>query len=138
MKNSNDVENNDLSNCELMKMYLTGLGGFEKNYQTAIDYLFKSLNEGSEQCKNDYYEIVTLQKEYGKSLEERICIIEEKGGIPVEYELIEKILGERDVDWFLKKQSVSNADGAWIDRMDIEISNGEKVSYYFDISRSFG
>ena len=138
MKNSNDVENNDLSNCELMKMYLTGLGGFEKNYQTAIDYLFKSLNEGSEQCKNDYYEMVTLQKEYGKSLEERIYIIEEKGGIPVEYELIEKILGERDVDWFLEKQSVSNSDGAWIDRMDIEISNGEKVSYYFDISRSFG
>ena len=129
---------NNHSNCELMKLHLLGLDGFEKNYQTAIDYLFKSLDEGYEECKNDYYEAITLKKEYGKSFEERIYIIEEKGGIPVEYELVEKLLGERDLDWFLKKQSVGNTGGAWIDRLEIETSNGDEVSYYFDISRSFG
>jgi len=138
LNNNNDVKNNDLSSCEFMKMYLTGQGGYEKNYQTAIDYLFKSLDDGSEQCKNDYYEIITLQKKYGKSFEERIYIIEEKGGIPIEYELMEKILGGRDVDFIVEKQSVSNKNGAWIDKIDIEMSNGEQVSYYFDITRSFG
>ncbi len=137
LNNSNDAKNNDFSNCELMKMHFTGQRDYEKNYQTAIDYLFKSLDEAFEQCKNDYYEIITLKKEYGKSFEERIYIIEEKGGIPVEYELMEKILGERDVDFIVEKQSVSYKDGYWIDKIDIEISNGEKVSYYFDITRSF-
>ena len=43
---------NDLLSCELMKRHLIGTDKFEKNYQIAIEYLLKALDEGSVQCKD--------------------------------------------------------------------------------------
>ena len=80
------------------------------------------------------------KKEFGKSFEERFFILEEKSkiGIPIEYDLLSKIYGEKDVDYFVEKQEVKHIDESWADIMHIELLNGEKVLYYFDITRCFG
>ncbi len=124
------------SDCELMKLYLIGFG-VRKNYMRAIEYLMRSIEGGNEKCANEYYQLVILMNEYGNSLEEPIFILEEVGGVQVEYELLSHLLGQKNRDWSLKKQTLLDENGAQVDKLDIELVSGEDVTYYFDISRTF-
>jgi len=121
-------------NCSLMKSYLLGTEGFEKDYKTAISYLIKSIEAG--ECPL-YYEIITSQG-LGQNIEEPIYILEEKNGVQVEYTLIEAMQGQQGIDWFVVSQKIQNIDGRYIDQINIETVKGNTISYYFDITRSFG
>ena len=121
-------------NCSLMKSYLLGTEGFEKDYKIAISYLIKALEAG--ECPL-YYEIVTSQG-FGRNIEEPIYIIEEKNGVPVEYKLIEVMQGQQGIEWFVEGQTIQKKESRYIDTINIITTRGDKISYYFDITRSFG
>lgn len=126
------------SSCELMKLHLVGFG-VEKSHKIAIGYLLRAIEDGSVKCKDEYYRAIIGLKEFGTSLENRILIVEEEAEyVRIEYELLHNILGERNKHWSLKQQSLIDQNGIKVDKLDIELLSGEEVTYYFDISRSFG
>ena len=59
-------------------------------------------------------------------------------GIDAEYYFLEKIFGQPDVDWKLKRQSVLHKNGKDYDRMEIELKDGSKKDVFFDITEFFG
>lgn len=58
--------------------------------------------------------------------------------VDAEYAYLAKRFGRRGTDWKLLLQSLLDSDGKQIDKMDIELSSGECLTIYFDISRCFG
>lgn len=59
-------------------------------------------------------------------------------GIDAEYYFLEKIFGQPNVDWKLKRQSVIHEKGKIYDRMDLELKDGSKKTVFFDITEFFG
>ena len=59
-------------------------------------------------------------------------------GIDAEYYYLMKKIGQPQVDWKLKRQSVLREKGKVYDRMEIELKEGGKKSVFFDITEFFG
>ncbi|MFZ2098344.1 MAG: hypothetical protein WAV05_17065 [Anaerolineales bacterium] len=76
----------------------------------------------------------------GSSFESAIVInsTTHSKGVHSEYEYISHIFGQRNVDWTFERQSLMDKFDKKYDVLDIRLSNGEKKSIYFDISRFFG
>lgn len=59
-------------------------------------------------------------------------------GISAEYNYLNWMFGERNVDWKLNRQYLLNEKGKVFDKMDIELADGTTLNIYFDISEFFG
>ena len=59
-------------------------------------------------------------------------------GIMAEYKFIENQYGVRNVDWKLFIQSLITGNGKNYDLLTIELKDGTKKSFYFDITDFFG
>ena len=59
-------------------------------------------------------------------------------GIMAEYKFIENQYGVRNVDWKLFIQSLITGNGKNYDLLTIEIKDGTRKSFYFDITDFFG
>jgi hypothetical protein len=75
----------------------------------------------------------------GASLETAIIIGAKStaAGISAEYDYIIGKHGPANVGWKLISQRLRESAGSHYDIMNIELNNGEKRSYYFDITRFF-
>ena len=58
--------------------------------------------------------------------------------VQAEYTYLSQKFGTRGVDWKMLQQSLIESNGRMMDKMDIELSNGSKVTLYFDITEYFG
>ena len=58
-------------------------------------------------------------------------------GIMAEYKYIEKQYGDRNVDWKLFMQSLITGNGKSYDLLTIEMKDGTKKSFFFDITDFF-
>ena len=59
-------------------------------------------------------------------------------GIMAEYEYLENRYGVRDVDWKLFMQSLITGNRKSYDLLTIELKDGSRKSFYFDITGFFG
>ncbi|MEJ2727369.1 MAG: hypothetical protein P8185_02470 [Deltaproteobacteria bacterium] len=59
-------------------------------------------------------------------------------GIMAEYKYLEDQYGVQDVDWKLCMQSLVTGNGKSYDLLTIEIKDGTRKSFYFDITDFFG
>lgn len=82
----------------------------------------------------------TIRESDGLSMETAIVIeaANESEGVKAEYEYLDKKLGRRGADWNLDQQSLQSNGGKYYDKMEITLSSGDKVVYYFDITGFFG
>lgn len=80
-------------------------------------------------------------KGLGNSFDDPIIIEGVKNnfeGISAEYQYLNKVLGIRNKDWRLVKQSLVMKENKAFDVLEIELANGERKTYYFDITNFFG
>jgi len=63
---------------------------------------------------------------------------DEMVGVAMEYAWLERALGRRGPDWDLAMQALLHEDGRTYDRLDVELTDGTRRSYYFDITGFFG
>jgi hypothetical protein len=59
-------------------------------------------------------------------------------GIMAEYEYLENRYGIRDVDWKLFMQSLITGNGRSYDLLTIELKDGSRKSFYFDVTGFLG
>ena len=59
-------------------------------------------------------------------------------GIMAEYEYLENRYGVRNVDWKLFMQSLIKGNGRSYDLLTIELKDGSRKSFYFDVTGFFG
>lgn len=72
----------------------------------------------------------------GRGTKEEPFIIREatqEAGIRLEYSILEKFHGKRNIDWNLKLQSVVLYDNSYGDCLQIVLKNGRKIEYWFDL-----
>jgi hypothetical protein len=55
-----------------------------------------------------------------------------------EYEFLESRYGRRGITWTLELQTLLEHEGRMMDRLNIKLKSGEKVTLYFDITKYFG
>jgi hypothetical protein len=72
--------------------------------------------------------------------EDPIVIIadDEFTGVNSEYDYLENILGEQNVEWRLQEQQLMISENKYYDVLNIELRNGEQRSYWFDINSFYG
>jgi len=58
--------------------------------------------------------------------------------VDAEYAYLAKRFGRKGSDWKLIMQTLLGTDGKQIDKMDIELPNGKRLTLYFDITKYFG
>ena len=59
-------------------------------------------------------------------------------GTQAEYDYIAQKLGERGCDWAPLTQSLTESEGAQYDEIEVEVANGKKRTFRFDVSEFFG
>lgn len=77
----------------------------------------------------------------GESIEDPIVISGVKTdlqAVDAEYEYLAKRFGRKGTDWKLVLQSLLGSGKRKIDSMEIELSNGKRLTLYFDITKYFG
>ena len=78
----------------------------------------------------------------GKSIDKAIKILNakiEQNGVPAEYAYINKLYGERNIDWTLISQSVTTKNQLLYDNIQIQLKKtGDKLNLYFDITEFYG
>ncbi len=88
-----------------------------------------------------YKGYITFSNNSGESIEDAIVIHNaktDKEGVDSEYYYLEERFGKKGVDWDLDLQSLSNAGDRNYDVMEITLSDGRKLTIYFDITDFFG
>ena len=55
-----------------------------------------------------------------------------------EYVFLERQYGRRGIEWILETQALIEHEGRTMDRMDIKLKSGQKVTLYFDITKYIG
>jgi len=58
--------------------------------------------------------------------------------VRAEYSYLSQKFGVKGVDWNLLQQSLMGINDRMMDKMDIELSDGRKITLYFDITEHFG
>jgi len=77
----------------------------------------------------------------GESIKEPIVVSDVRThfeAVDAEYAYLAQRFGKKGIDWKLVMQSLLGADGKQIDKMDIELANGERMTLFFDITKYFG
>lgn len=77
----------------------------------------------------------------GKSKKEAIVVLDvedEREGVRAEYEYLEKILGQRGVDWNLEEQFLLRENEMVYDKLVVKLADGSKKEIYFNITFFFG
>lgn len=77
----------------------------------------------------------------GKSLTDPIMIHDvdnHTDAMNAEYAYLRKEYGVRDVDWKLVIQSLITVGTKYIDQLEIELADGQKLTVFFDISEHWG
>lgn len=59
-------------------------------------------------------------------------------GIPAEYAFVASRCGKENVEWTLESQMVLRRNGKNYDYLTVKLENGDKKSFYFDISQFYG
>lgn len=59
-------------------------------------------------------------------------------GVPAEYEHVTNRHGQQDDGWRLESQMMMEQNGRCYDVLNINLSSGESISYYFDVTKFFG
>jgi hypothetical protein len=59
-------------------------------------------------------------------------------GVPAEYEYVTGRHGQQDDGWRLESQMMTEQNGRHYDVLNIKLSSGESMSYYFDATKFFG
>jgi tetratricopeptide (TPR) repeat protein len=88
-----------------------------------------------------YKGYITFSNNRGESIDDAIVIHNAKTdweGVDSEYYYLEDRFGKKGVDWDLDLQSLSDVGDRHYDVMDITLSNGRKLTIYFDITDFFG
>jgi hypothetical protein len=88
-----------------------------------------------------YKDYVTFSNNTGKSIEDAIVIYNAKTdweGVDSEYYYLEKMFGKKGIDWNLDRQSLRDVGKRYYDVMEITLSDGRKLTIYFDITGFFG
>jgi hypothetical protein len=88
-----------------------------------------------------YKDYVTFSNNTGKSIEDAIVIYNAKTdweGVDSEYYYLEKMFGKKGIDWNLDRQSLRDVGKRYYDVMEITLSDGRKITIYFDITGFFG
>jgi hypothetical protein len=88
-----------------------------------------------------YNGYITFSNNGGESYDDAIVILNaktDKEGIDSEYYYLEERFGRRGVDWDLDQQYLSDEGDRYYDVMDITLSDGRKLTIYFDITDFFG
>lgn len=62
----------------------------------------------------------------------------DKLGVDAEYEYLESIYGEQNVEWRLDEQMLMISENKYYDILNIELRNGKQLSYWFDINSFYG
>jgi len=75
----------------------------------------------------------------GSSLENAVIITYKNQVIAVskEYDYIRNICGERDKDYFFKKQTFQRVGDRYFDTIDIALKDKTKREFWFDITASY-
>ena len=58
--------------------------------------------------------------------------------VKAEYSYLSQKFGTKGVDWNLLQQSLMGVNGRMMDKMELELSDGRKITLYFDITKYFG
>ena len=58
--------------------------------------------------------------------------------VQAEYSYLSQKFGNKGVDWKMLQQSLMGSNGRMLDKMDIELSDGRRITLYFDITKYFG
>lgn len=77
----------------------------------------------------------------GSSTEKSIIILGAKSdreGVESEYEYLESIYGDQNVEWRLVEQSLFTKDKRYYDILEIEFGDQRQVSFWFDITNFYG
>ena len=84
--------------------------------------------------------IISIEEGQGDSQKNAIVIHAPNSiiGIMAEYKYIENQYGVQDVDWKLCMQSLIAGNGKSYDLLTIEMKDGTKKSFYFDITDFYG
>ena len=88
-----------------------------------------------------YNGYITFSNNSGESIDDAIVIHNAKTdqeGVDAEYYYLEGRLGKKGVDWSLDQQYLNDARDRHYDVMDITLSDGRKLTIYFDITEFFG
>ena len=76
----------------------------------------------------------------GSTIENAIIINAQStlDGVAAEYKYISNKHGERNRNWSLKYQFLTKKDDKHFDAMVVKLTNGQELTYYFDISMFIG
>jgi hypothetical protein len=76
----------------------------------------------------------------GSTKEQAIIISasNEKSGVDAEYEYLESIYGEQNVDFRLDEQNLFVEDNKYYDMLVIELRNNQLLTFWFDINSFYG
>ena len=77
----------------------------------------------------------------GSSVKDPIIVSDVKThfeAVDAEYAYLSQRFGRKGTHWKLLLQSLLGTDGKQIDKIDIELSNGQSVTLFFDITKYFG
>lgn len=88
-----------------------------------------------------WVEVVAKYSGSGLSTDDPIVIsdvADNLDAVKSEYEFLESQYGRRGITWTLELQTLLEHKGRMMDRMDIKLKSGERVSLYFDITKYFG
>jgi len=91
----------------------------------------------SRKAKND---ILSFEGGHGDSQENAVVIHAPNSiiGMMAEYKYLENQYGVRDADWKLFMQSLITGNGKSYDLLTIEMKDGTRKSFYFDITDFYG
>jgi hypothetical protein len=59
-------------------------------------------------------------------------------GVSAEYRYLNQKLGQENVDWSLRRQSVLQLGDKIYDEMQLDMKDGSRKTFYFDITAFFG
>ena len=59
-------------------------------------------------------------------------------GVRAEYDFISSKCGQRDLDWTFESQMALRSNGRHYDYIKVKLKNGDKKSFYFDITQFYG
>lgn len=62
----------------------------------------------------------------------------DKLGVDAEYKHLESIYGEQNIFWRLQEQQLMISENKYYDVLNIELRNGNQLSYWFDINSFYG
>lgn len=84
---------------------------------------------------------ISLAGGSGASIAQAVQIIgapDTRHGVALEYLIIEKLFGRRDLDWTLKFQMLDEQNGRQYDILSITLADGTVRTIHFDVTDFFG